>query len=201
MLFRQPSDGAHHGRRSAHIQLDLFPVAQRREGITERSGDEAFRSAAAVFGCQDDPDAEALEEVHFIELGRAPGAVEERRGRASRVQRFRKRQKRREPHAPGNHPRLRRRIDGLERLPEGSQTGDARARFDFVQQPRADPDALVQKRDANRCAIPIAKDLEYREWPPQEGVHTPRRLDHDELTRLRERRDLRRFERDDAVVV
>ena len=112
------------------------PSVARR--VAERSGDEAFRAAAAVFGRQDDPDAEALEEVDVIELGRAPGAVEQRRRRAARVQRFRKRQERREPDAAGNHPRLRRRVDRLERLPEGSETGDARARLDFVQQPRAD---------------------------------------------------------------
>ena len=71
---------------------------------------------------------------------------------------------------------------------------------DVVQQSSAHTDALVEQRNAGRRSVCIPEDLEYGERPPQQRIDTGRRLDHHELAGPRERRDLRRGQRDDAVV-
>ncbi len=47
----------------------------------------------------------------------------------------------------------------------------------------------------------VAQDFEDRERPPEQRIDAARGLDHDELSRPRESRDLRRVERQHAVVV
>ena len=61
------------------------------------------------------------------------------------LERLRKRQEGGEADTAGDHPRLRGRVDGLERLPEGAETPQLRTGLHIVEEARADADALVQE--------------------------------------------------------
>ena len=117
------------------------------------------------------------------------------------MQRFGERRERRETDAAGDHPRFApadrpartagRAVRGRRSASPGSASYSSAG---------ADADAFVQQRDADRRAVRVAQDLEDRERPPQQRIRCRARLDHHELPGLRERRDLRRREREHVVV-
>ncbi len=164
-------DGAHHRRRAADIQLDLFPVAQRRERVIERPGDEAVRSAAAVFGRQDDPDAEALEEVDVYRARPRAG----RRRRASSACRARaalpQRQKRREPDAARQPSRpAPAGSTGSNGCPSGPRQAMRAPGSTSYSSLVPTPMRLLRSEMPTGAPFAIAKDFEDRERPPQQRV-------------------------------